>query len=157
MRTRRPIASATTGRRGHVAALVLVAIVLVASACQPDSGGISPVRRASGAMIDISGAHSAGGIMGVDILLGPDEYNPCHVQVDTQNSAVVYNDRFYAACQDSNLGRSSYFRCSGTSARAPGSTRSRGSRASASPAASTRTPNSRCADRALTVPRRHRL
>ena len=48
--------------------------------------------------------------MGVDIMLGPDEYNPCHAQVDTQDPNVVYNDRFYAACQDSNLGRSSYYR-----------------------------------------------
>ena len=48
--------------------------------------------------------------MGVDIMLGPDEYNPCHAQVDTQDPNVIYNDRFYAACQDSNLGRSSYYR-----------------------------------------------
>ncbi len=110
MRTRRPIASATARRRGRIAALALVALALLVSACQPDSGGITPVRKANGALIDISGAHSAGGIMGVDILLGPDEYNPCHLQVDTQDSNVVYNDRFYAACQDANLGRSSYYR-----------------------------------------------
>ena len=110
MRSRRPNASAPVRRRVRLAVLAVAALALVATACQPDSGGISPVRRSNGALIDISGAHSAGGIMGVDIMLGPDEYNPCHLQVDTQNSAVTYNDRFYAACQDSGIGRSSYYR-----------------------------------------------
>ena len=106
----RHVCSQFTRRKGTTALLVLAVVTLVATACQPDSSGIAPVRQSNGALIDIAGAHSSGGIMGVDIMLGPDEYNPCHLQYDTQNSSVTYNDRYYAACQDSNIGRVSYFR-----------------------------------------------
>lgn len=96
------------GRRiGAVA--VICALALVAVACKPDSGSIAPVRDASGAFIAIDKANSLGGVMGVDILLGPDEYNPCHLHFDDQDG-TPYNDRYYGACQDSSVGRVSYFR-----------------------------------------------
>ncbi len=96
------------GRRAGAFA-VLAVLALVAVACKPDSGSIGAVRDASGAFIAIDHANSAGGMMGVDILLGPDEYNPCHLQYDDQDGSP-YNDRYYGACQDSSLDRVSYFR-----------------------------------------------
>jgi hypothetical protein len=109
MRTRRATPEAPVRRRARLAVMALVAMALVATACQPDSWTIGSVRHANGSLIDINGAQSAGGTMGVDIMLGPDEYNPCHLQTDTQNASVVYNDRWYGACIDSAFGRNSYY------------------------------------------------
>lgn len=94
-------------RTGTVA--LLLSLALVAVACKPDSTGVAPVRGATGVLIGIDKANSHGGTMGVDIMLGPDEYNPCHLQFDDQDGSP-YNDRYYGACQDSALGRNSYYR-----------------------------------------------
>lgn|GEM_PF-2980599 len=90
--------------------VTLLALVLVAAACRPDTLTVAPVRS-SAALISIGGAHSAGGTMGVDILLGPDRYNPCHEQWDATENGP-YNDTYYAACTDSFMGRTSYYRTS---------------------------------------------
>lgn len=103
------------GRRAGIVA-ALVALVLVAAACRPDTNAIGDVRQSNGALIGIQGAHSAGGTMGVDLMLGPDRYNPCHEQWDA-NEGVPYNDTFYGACIDSWMGRTSYYR---TAAYGPG-------------------------------------
>ena len=87
---------------------VVLALVLVAAACQPDTTNIAPVRQGA-ALISIEGTHGAGGIMGVDLMLGPDRYNPCHEQWDEEQGRP-YNDTFYGACADSFMGRTSYYR-----------------------------------------------
>jgi hypothetical protein len=104
-------------RRRRIAMLAgLVALVLVAAACRPDTTVFQDVRQSNGALIGIQGAHSAGGTMGVDIVLGVDNYNPCHEQWDG-TAGVAYNDTFYGACVDSRMGRTSYYR---TAAYGPG-------------------------------------
>jgi hypothetical protein len=115
----RPTPPASVRRRARVTILALAALALVAAACQPDSSGIASARGSNGAVIDIKGAQSAGGTMGVDIMLGPDEYNPCHLQTDTQDASVVYNDRWYGACIDSASGRNSYYTHVGYSSGGP--------------------------------------
>jgi hypothetical protein len=89
--------------------LALLAVVLVAAGCRKDTTTIGAVRSSNGALISISGTHSGAGTMGVDLMLGPDRYNPCHEQWDAE-AGTSYNDTFYGACADSFMGRTSYYR-----------------------------------------------
>ena len=83
-----------------------VAVALLTTACRPDSAGMADQRNVPEAYVRFSGIDSQyGGSIGLDILMG--DYNPCHQQFDADGA---FNDSFYAACQDSAAGPTSYFR-----------------------------------------------
>ena len=101
----------STGRRRRtITAMALGALALVAAACAPDSSNVAPVREVSGAIISLEGTDGGGGSLGVDIMLGPNEYNPCHLQTSPVDPSFQYNDGSYGACTDSAIGRVSYYR-----------------------------------------------
>jgi hypothetical protein len=91
-------------RKYLIAAAAVIA--LVATACRPDSSVMADQRSVPEAYVRFSGIDSQyGGSIGLDLMMG--DYNPCHQQFDDQGA---FNDSFYAACQDSWAGPTSYFR-----------------------------------------------
>lgn len=87
----------------------VAALVALGASCAPDSTNIPAVRNVRTAWIDVDGTTGGKGTMGVDVLLG-DNYNPCHLQTSPLDPGFQYNDPYYGACQDSQMGRISYYR-----------------------------------------------
>lgn len=115
-RRSRPSRAGARPRRLALVVSLLVVGALAAGACAPDSTNVPNAREVPGALISVDGTTGGAGTMGVDIMLGSGEYNPCHLQTSPADPNFQYNDPFYGACQDSSIGRTSYYRAVGYSA-----------------------------------------